>query len=133
MLIAALIPFFLPLPAQAEIPPGSYDKLRVSAEEALIIKVITVDRRLTGNREFTAFFVTAQVVAVQRSKKGIKRGSTINIAYESRHPSSKIAGPRRIAVLAAGEYYPAFLNISDDQKTYSPAAYGESFRMTPEN
>jgi hypothetical protein len=44
-----------------------------------------------------------------------------------------MTGPRRIAILRKGEYYPAFLNISENQKTYTPAAYGESFNMIPEN
>jgi hypothetical protein len=135
ILIATLIPIALPITpaAQAEIPPGSYDKLRISAEEALIIKVTKVDKRLRGNREFTAVSVTAKVVTVQRSKKGLKLGSEISIDYESQKLNSTMPGPRRIIVLGEGKYYPAFLNSSDGQKSYTPAAYGESFKMTPEN
>ncbi len=133
--IAALLQISLPIspPAQAEISPGSYDKLRIGAEEALTIEVLKVNRRLTSNRAFTPVTVKARVVAVERSKKGIKLGTEISIQYESRNPNSPMAGPRRIAVLKEGAYYPAFLNISDDKKTYSPAAYGESFNMTPED
>jgi hypothetical protein len=135
ILIATMIPIEFPIApsAQAEIPPGSYDKLRINAEEALIIKVVNVNRRLTGNREFTLISVKAQVVAVQRSKTGIKPGRKISIQYESQHPNSTMPGPGRSAILQVGEYYPAFLNISEDQKTYSPAAYGKSFNMTPES
>jgi hypothetical protein len=135
ILMATTIPIALPITpaAQAEIPPGSYDKLRISAEEALIIKVIKVDTRLSGSREFTAVSVTAKVVAVQRSKKGLKLGSEISIDYESQKLNSTMPGPRRIIVLGEGKYYPAFLNISDGKQSYTPAAYGESFRMTPEN
>jgi hypothetical protein len=133
--IATMIPIATPFipPAQAEIPPDSYDKLRIGAEEALIIKVVAVDRRLSGNREFRLISVKAKVVAVQRSKKGLKPGSEISIVYESQNPNSTMPGPRRIPILGEGAYYPAFLNISNDQKTYSPAAYGESFKMTPAN
>jgi hypothetical protein len=133
--IATTIPIatlFTP-PAQAEIPPGSYDKLRIGAEEALIIKVIKVNKKLSSNREVTLISVKAMVVAVQRSKKGIKPGREISIVYESQNPNSTMTGPRRIGVLEEGAYYPAFLNISDNQKTYRPAAYGESFKMTPDN
>jgi hypothetical protein len=132
ILIATIIPITTLAPTvQAEIPPGSYDKLRISAQEALIIKVVTVNKKLTSNREFTLVSITARVIAVQRSQKGIKPDSEISVQYESRNPNSKMAGPRRIAILKESEYYPAFLNISDDQKTYNPAAYGESFKMTP--
>jgi hypothetical protein len=117
--------------ARAEIPPGSYDKLRISAEEALVINVTTVNSRPASNREFTLVSVKARVVAVERSKQGLKSGTEISIQYESRHPNSKMAGARRIEILRVGEYYPAFLNISDDRQNYSPAAYGESFKMTP--
>jgi hypothetical protein len=129
--IVPLVITTIAFPTQAEIPPGSYDKLRISAEEALIIKVVKVKTQLTSNREFTSVAVKAQVVAVQRSKKGIKPGSEIMIQYESRNPNSNMPGPRRIAILKEGEYYPAFLNIADDKKNYTPAAYGESFKMTP--
>jgi hypothetical protein len=133
ILIATLIPIALPLipPAQAEIPPGSYDKLRIGAEEALIIKVVTVNRRLSGNREFTLRFVKAKVVAVQRSKQDLKPGTEISIVYETQNPNSNMTGPRQLPILQEGRYYPAFLNISDNKKDYSPAAYGESFKMTP--
>jgi hypothetical protein len=135
LLTATLVSIALPhtAPAQAEIPPGSYDKLRISAGEALIIKIEKVERRLSGNREFTTVLVKAKVVAVQRSKNGIKPGNNISIQYESRNPNSTMTGARRIAILQEGNYYPAFLNINDDRKNYSPAAYGESFTMTPEN
>jgi hypothetical protein len=81
ILIATPISIALSLspPALAEIPPGSYDKLRVGAEEVLIINVISVDTTLTSNREFTAVSVKARVVAVQRSKKGIKPDTEISI------------------------------------------------------
>jgi transketolase C-terminal domain/subunit len=82
--IATMFPIATPFipPAQAEIPPGSYDKLRIGAEEALIIKVVTVNRMLSGNREFTLISVKAKVVAVQRSKKGIKPGTEISIVVD---------------------------------------------------
>ncbi len=89
-----------------------------------------------SNRPFTRVSVKAKVVAVQRSKQGIKPDTEILIQYESQKPTTYLTGPwvgpRRIEILQQGRYYPAFLNIADDRKSYDPAAYGESFNMTPE-
>lgn len=117
---------------RAELGPGSYDQLRFSAEEALIIRVVTVNTAPVSNRPFTRVSVKAKVVAVQRSKQGIKPDTEILIQYESLNPNTPWTGPRRIEILQQGRYYPAFLNIANDRKSYESAAYGESFNMTPE-
>ncbi len=74
------------------------------------------------------------MLAAERSKTGLKPGDAIVIRYThiDREKLKGFAGPRTIPILKMGAVYPAFLNRQEDAKTYTPAAYGESFRMTPE-
>ncbi len=117
--------------ARAELPPGSYDALRLNAEEAVIIEVEAVKTK-DGKVGQTEVIVEARVVAVERSKTHLKKGGKITIRYESidksKTPGS--VGPRQIPILKKGDFYPAFLN--EKEKVFGPAAYGESFVMTPE-
>ena len=120
--------------ARAELPPGSYDKLRAKAEEALIIEVDSVK---THEREpgWLDVVVTARVVRVERSKARLKKGGTVTVRYESLDRTKlkkPVIGPRAVPLLKKGEFYPAFLNVTKETKEYQPAAYGESFVMTPE-
>lgn len=110
----------------AELPPGSYDKLRAEADDALVIQVtgVNVDTKSTA-REVT---VQAKVLGVERSKSGLKKGD--NITFNYRISTVQVPGPRPIPLLVKGDVYPAFLKTMG--KSLEPAAYGESFKMTPE-
>lgn len=117
--------------ARAELPPGSYDKLRAEAPEALVIEVSSVEKQEIEPGKI-AVTVEASVLAVERSKDGVKKGDKITIKYT--HIDTTViknwAGPRPIPILAKGGVYPAFLK--KDGKVFTPVAHGESFRMTPE-
>ena len=118
--------------ARAELPPGSYDALCKEAQDAIIIEVesVTAKKLKAG---WTDVVLTARVVHVERSKAALKNGARITIRYESRDPTKvNIPGPRPVPVLKKGETYPAFLNGNEGTKVFEPAAFGESFIMTPE-
>ena len=116
----------------AELPPGSYDRLRREAQDAIIIEVESVTAREL-KAGWTDVTMTARVVYVERSKAVLKNGARITIRYESRDPNKvNFPGPRPIPILKKGETYPAFLNGNEGTKVFEPAAFGESFVMTPE-
>ena len=120
-------------PARAELPPGSYDALRRDAEEALIIEVEAVHTKEV-RAGMTNVMVEARVVAVERSRAGLKKHGKLTIRYESvdrAKLATPMAGPRTLPVLRKGESYPAFLKDMGKGE-FEPAAYGESFAMTPE-
>lgn len=117
----------LAAPAYAELPPGSYDTLRIEAQEALILQVESAKTQDRGTR--IAVVLTAKVLTVERSKAGLKKGGTITIRYETIKGQAP-PGPRPLSILKTGEVYPAFLNKAADG--FEPAAYGESFKMTPD-
>jgi hypothetical protein len=116
--------------ARAELPPGSYDSLRIAAQEALVIETANVTSRTLRDGRIEVV-VTARVMSVERSKTGLARGAMISIRYDTYPQGSAPPGPQQLPVLRKGEFYPAFLN-ADGAKAFSPAAYGESFTMTPE-
>lgn len=118
--------------AHAELPPGSYDALRKKAKEAVIIQVTAVEKQpvKAGIIKVT---LKAKILHVERSKTNLKKMQTIVIKYTHIDPRKvRFVGARPVPLLKQGEVYPAFLNPAKQGKFYQPAAYGESFRMTPE-
>ncbi len=118
--------------ARAELPPGSYDKLRMEAQDVIIIEVTSV-RAKELEAGWTDVVITARVLSVERSKAALQRGEIITIKYQSRDPKKvRIPGPRPLPVLKMGVIYPAFLNGNEGNRLFEPAAFGLSFVMTPE-
>jgi hypothetical protein len=118
--------------AKAELPPGSYDKLRKGAGEMLVIEIMTVQQKaISGNKiEVT---LQAKILRVEQSRTGLKPGVQMVISYSEFDPkANRPAGARPVPILERGGVYPAFLNRANNGKSYEPAAYGESFRMMPE-
>lgn len=121
--------------AHAELPPGSYDELRMEAEEALIIEVISGITRTLGAGEMEVV-LKIKVLTAQRSKAGLKKDSQVTIRYVSFDQSKSstfVPGAAPIPVLKKGRVYPAFLNRAKNRRDFEPAAYGWSFLMTPES
>lgn len=114
--------------AHAELPPGSYDALKAKAEEAVIITVESVTA--ANKAERIDVVVRAKVVAVERSKAGLKKDGVFTFHYSTPAEGKQMPGPRPVPLLKKGETYPAFLNGVNNG--FEPAAYGESFTMTPE-
>ena len=108
--------------AQAELPPGSYNKLRADAEEALTIQVTDIARNSDNQ-----VYVSAKVLGVERSKSGLKKGDSIRLKYS---PAKPKVGPAPPPIPEKDGVYPAFLNKKGDD--FEPAAHGSSFKMTPE-
>ena len=112
--------------ARAELPPGSYDKLRREADEAVVMHVLSVSVKANGTeREVT---VQARLVRVARTLSGLDKGDTITVKYT--YSTVPYPGPRQVPLLRKNEVYPAFLRKADNY--YEPAAYGESFNSKPE-
>lgn len=124
--IALLCLLSLSTTVHAELPPGSYNKLRAEAEEAVIIQVKGVQIALMGGDKSVT--VEGKVLAVERSKNGVKKGDTVIITYTIL--DKPVVGPLPVPLLEKDDVYPAFLNKND--KNYEPAAYGWSFKMTPQ-
>jgi hypothetical protein len=130
LLTAGLLPTLSPA-ARAELPPGSYDKLRVSATEKLILQVSSVKQTALPNNRIEVT-LEAKILTVEQSQTGLQPGSTIVIIYTTFAPNaSRPPGARPVPLLMQGGIYPAFLNRNGNT-AYQPAAYGESFRITPE-
>lgn len=111
---------------QAALPPGAYDKLRIAAEEAITIEVSGVKVVHAGNQDDVT--VDAKVIGLERTKNGLHRGDAIIIKYAIATPP--IPGPVPVPVIEKNIVYPAFLNKKGTD--FEPAAYGWSFKMTPE-
>jgi hypothetical protein len=129
LVLAALVG--LATVGRAELPPGSYDKLKVDADSAATILVNSVKTAQANDGKNVT--IEAKVLGVERSKSGLKKGEFITITYFVRDPGKPFAGPRPIPLLEKDTVYPAFLVPGSNQRTFEPAAHGESFKMTPEN
>jgi hypothetical protein len=76
----------------AELPPGSYDKLRMEAPDAVTIQVAGVKEATVGGEKQVT--VEAKVLGVERSKSGLKVGDAVTIRYGI--PLISLPGPRPI-------------------------------------
>ena len=112
----------------AELPPSAYKERQDKAPEALVIKVHSVNKRETSEKErrITEFTVKAEVGKVERSATKLSPGAMIAIYYTQTHHSQPIAGPSEIPALKEGQVCPAYL--SREGLVYAPAAGGYSFQ-----
>ena len=114
--------------ALAALPPGSIEKLKAGAQEKLKIKILDVAQTGKGPKLKVTF--TAEVLEVERSATGLRPGGKITI--QSYHWTKAYAGPPNPPILAQGWIGTAYLNKAKGKapgsvKTYSLAAYGDSF------
>ncbi len=131
-ILIALVSLTFLATAQAELPPGSYDKLKAGAQEKLKVKIIGVDQPGKGPKLKVIF--SAEVLAVERSATGLKPGDKITI--QSYRWTKSYAGPKNPPVLPKGWVGVAYLNKAKGKAqgpgpTYKLAAYGESFEPSP--
>ncbi len=119
-------------PSHAELPPGTYEKLKKNASEVLTIRILKIETPEGRVGHFQVFF-TAKVLGVTRSKSGVKIGQTLRIAsYHVTEEARKqgFVGPRIPPLLPGGWEGKAYLNKKQDKKLFDLAAYGESFEAT---
>jgi hypothetical protein len=111
----------------AELPPSAYQERQARAPEVLVIKVKSVSKRETKEKQWKTidFTVEAEVQKVTRSASQLTPGAVIQIRYTQRHYSQPMAGPSEVPALKEDQVCPAYL--SGDGKVYSPAAGGYSF------
>lgn len=117
--------------AFAELPPDAYEEMQRSAPEALKIRVDKVTSARVGLLNFSGKrdqVVEATVISVLRTGSRLKVGDGIVIRYVAMKVNERIAGPRPIPQLQAGEEYPAWLSKSE-LGHYEPAARGFSFAV----
>ncbi|MEJ2069520.1 MAG: hypothetical protein P8X58_03795 [Syntrophobacterales bacterium] len=117
--------------ALAALPPGAIEKLKADAQEELKIKILDVEK--TGKDPQLKVTFTAEVLEVKRSATGLKPGEKITI--RSYHWTKAFAGPPNPPILAKGWIGLAYLNKAKGKahgsgKTYSLAAYGDSFEKS---
>jgi hypothetical protein len=117
--------------AQAELSLSVYKERQQKAPEALVIKVLSVNKRETKDQglKMINFAVAAEVQKVERSASKLTKGAVIRIYYSQRHDSRPIAGPSEVPALKEGQVCPAYLEA--DGKVYLPAAGGHSFETVP--
>ena len=131
MLMAWLATLALVVTALAALPPGSIEKLKAGAQEKLKIKILDVEK--SGKDPKLKVTFTAKVLEVERSATGLKPGDKITI--RSYHWTKAYAGPPNPPILAQGWIGTAYLNKAKGTppgsgKTYSLAAYGDSFEKS---
>lgn len=135
VLFSAATLLFGTIPSHAEISPEYYAQYQRDASEALTIKVLKVQNIRTKTADFTSneICVTARVVGVTRSAKGIQPGQQITIKYHSTERRIPVLGMAEISILKAGTTVPAFLDWDSDLRCYVPAARSHSFSedLTP--
>jgi hypothetical protein len=112
-----------------ELPPYVYKEQQEKADEALVVKVQsveTVDTKQPDETQ-TAVTVLARVEKVERTKFGLTEGDKIRILYTRRDRKQPMPGPSELPILSKDQTYPAFLNEDGKNKDYVPAAGGRSF------
>lgn len=112
----------------AEIAPEEYRNMQLSAPESVDVEVV---RGKTGRVLFSrtvSVTVSAEIVAVERSRTNLSIGDRITITYEHyKNPKKGWAGPRSIPILKKRDITPAFLRFDKEANVYVPAARGASF------
>ena len=118
--------------ALAALPPSAYQSDQDQAPEALVIKVLSVDVKVSKSFTETVTNVRARarVEEVKRTASDLKPGAEIDIAYtnvELKRDEHRVGESTYIPVLEEGKTVPAF--VSGNQQTgYRPAARIYSFR-----
>jgi hypothetical protein len=115
--------------ANAELPPGSYERLKAHAQEKLKVKITEVHKEKKSERKLDVTF-KAEVVEVLRSDFGLKPGSRITI--HSYRWTGSYAGPKNPPLLSVGWVGMAYLDKLENSSKYADdnytlAAYGDSF------
>jgi hypothetical protein len=90
------------------------------APEQVILEVVTVDTKGSGQKQVTA---TARVIQVNRTEVGLGNGSSITIRYEV--PAVASTAPEFPRLLKVGEVTPAFLRLKGG--AFVPAARHHTF------
>ncbi len=124
LLLFLLLPGY---PAFSEISPREYALMQINAPEELIIEVISVKRKFVLFKQPKPIVIIARIEHVLYSETELQEDDTIIISYDFFSPKGGWAGPRPIPVLETGEFYPAFLQFSEETGCYFPAARGASF------
>jgi hypothetical protein len=90
------------------------------APEQIIVEVLTVDAKGSGQKQVTA---TARVMQVNRTNVGLSNGSDVTIRYEI--PATASTAPEFPRLLKVGEVTPAFLKLKGN--AFAPAARHHTF------
>lgn len=129
IMLIAVPGIMLSATATAELSPQVYADMQNASPEFLQIRVEQVDTGwcflICRSRNIT---VTATVTAVTRTATQLTVGDTITIHYKHQRPIPGFVGPSPIPILEAGQTYPAYLEVDDENPAiYTPRARGQSF------
>ena len=115
--------------ASAELPPYVYEEKKSAAPEHLELKILNSEivESKAGGTTTAMVKATAEVIAVKRSKTGVKPGQSIVISYDTitKRPSGW-AGPSSASVLRKDMKVTAWL-ARQEKGIFAPAAGGRSF------
>jgi hypothetical protein len=112
--------------AVAELPPGAYKELKSKASEVVKLRIVKVTSE-EPEKGYLHLDCTAKVLAVTRSKSGIKKGDEIRFRsyhWTLRRPPP---GPRNPPLMRKDWKGLVYLKTVEDKKDFEIAAYGESF------
>jgi hypothetical protein len=115
----------------AELPPGAYEELLKEATEVLDVRITKVMDASATPTDQPQLICDATVLAVKRSKSGIKQGETIqfNSYYVTDAARQRgWAGPKIPPRLSVGQVWRISLKAGEDGKPFELAAYGRSFQ-----
>ncbi len=125
-LIVAVMSLACLLQLNAALPPGSYTSLQANAPEALKLRIEAVVSKRQGEEWNET--VQATVVAVTRSKTGLKVGDKIEIRYSRRaEDAPSMPGAMQAPKIEKGAETSAWLEKNPDGKFFELAAFGLSF------
>ncbi len=128
--------------AHGELPPNVYRQWQRNAPEALTIRVVNSQVNSThqpganpvANRPAVTVHhvrLRARVLAVERSRSGLRPDQVITIRYTSTWRAEPMPGPSQPPLLQAGNTRPAFLRWNANAGAYGLAAGGRSFNRVP--
>ncbi len=114
--------------AWAVLPPGATDDLKKNATDKIRVQITKVEKLPASKnpKGYMKLLYTAKVIKVDRTKSGVKVGTTIKI--DAYHWTVPFAGPTNPPLLKKGWKGGIYLNAVDAKTgKFKLAAYGDSF------
>lgn len=105
VLACACLGLLPPTSLRAELPPGAYAQLKKEAQEVFQLRIQQVKRTKNPGPDIQGFVCQAEILAVERSKAGHKKGDQIRFRSYYVPPSAwrnGFSGPQSPPLLQPG-------------------------------
>jgi hypothetical protein len=115
---------------RAELPPGAYEQLKKEAPEVYQLRIQSVKQTANEGPDIQGFRCEAEILAVERSKAGRKKGDVVQFHSYYVSPQARqrdFVGPQSLPLLKAGWTGRVYLKPSEIIAGLDLAAYGRSF------